>query len=354
MIPNETHGDSILSSAEGLLGARKLTLALECFHIAEMRGVGSDRCAAGRWMVHMLRGDFASAWQECDAIRGRGAPDPHRFWNGEDISNRRLIVRCLHGLGDTVQFVRFAAQLNERAAKVIWEISPAMKYLAPCFHAVKHLVTWEDECREGRDWDMQVEVMELPYIFRTTLLDLPIASRYLTLPSRTVRQTIMEMGPRTVPRIGVVWSAGSWNAARSIPFALLRPLCDTPGCEFWNLQGGPDRQAGAQLEAGMLLRDSAGCNDGVLRLAGVISQLDLVITVDTLAAHLAGSLGVPVWLLLQHAADWRWMEGRVDSPWYPSLRVFRQPAPGAWPDVIRAVEDKLGTWLHVNNMRRPA
>jgi hypothetical protein len=104
----------------------------------------------------------------------------------------------------------------------------------------------------------------------------------------------------------------------------------------------------------MPLRDSAGCNDGVVSLAGVISQLDLVITVDTLAAHLAGSLGVPVWLLLQYAADWRWMEGGNDSPWYPSLRIFRQPAPGAWPDVVEAVERKLQQRVRVSDRTRTA
>jgi hypothetical protein len=348
MIPNEAHDHALLHRAELLLAARRLTLALESFCIAEAKGADPDRCAGGRWMVYMLRGNFTAAWEQSDVIRKRGGPDRHRFWNGEEISGRRVIVRCLHGFGDTVQFIRYAALLNDRAAKVIWEVSPAMKHLAPCFDAVEHVVTWEDECREGDDWDMQIEVMELPYICRTTVAELPIASRYLALPSRTVRQAAIEMGPRTIPRIGIVWSAGSWNAARSIPVALFRPLFETGECEFWNLQGGPDR------EVGITLRDSAGCNDGVVSLAGVISQLDLVITVDTLAAHLAGSLGVPVWLLLQYAADWRWMEGRNDSPWYPSLRIFRQPAPGAWEAVVGTVENKLKAWLRARDRRHSA
>lgn len=354
MIPNEAYDDLFINRAEDLLLARNLTSALESFYVAEAKGADPDRCAAGRWMVYMLRGNFTAAWRESDAIRKRGGPDPHRFWNGEEISGRRVIVRCLRGFGDTVQFIRYAALLNDRAAKVIWEVAPAMKHLAPCFDAVEHVVTWEDECREGQDWDMQIEVLELPYIFRTTVVELPIASRYLVLPSRTVRQAGMEMGSRTVPRIGIVWSAGSWNAERSIPVALLCPLIETAGCEFWNLQGGSERHAGAEFDASLRLRDSGGCNDGLLSLAGVISQLNLVITVDTLAAHLAGSLGVSVWLLLQHAADWRWLEGRDDSPWYPSLRIFRQPAPGAWSDVIEAIEQKLQQWVRVKDRRRSA
>ena len=354
MIPSKAPADALLSKAEVLLAARKLPLALECFYSAEANGGDRDRCAAGRWMVHMLRGHFAAAWEESDAIRTRGTPDPHRFWNGEAIWGRRVIVRCLHGFGDTVQFIRYAAQLNDRAAKVIWEVSPAMKHLVPYFHSVEHVVSWDDKCQEGRHWDMQIEVMELPYIFRTTVAELPIASRYLTLPSGTIRKAAWEMGPRNVPRVGVVWGAGSWNAARSIPFTLLRPLFETTGCEFWNLQGGALRRAGAELAPGVALRQSAACHDGVLRLAAVVSHLDLVITVDTLAAHLAGSLGVPVWLMLQHAADWRWMEGRNDSPWYPSLRIFRQPRAGDWADVVRTVEDKLQQWLHAENRKQSA
>jgi hypothetical protein len=351
MMPNEAHGNALVSGAEVLLSARTLQPAIESFDSAEAKGADPNRCAAGRWLAHMLRGDFAAAWQENDAIRSRGAPDPHRFWNGEDISGKRVIVRCLHGLGDTVQFMRYAAQLNGRAKKVIWEVPPAMMPLARCFHGVDRVVSWEDECIESRHWDVQIEVMELPYIFRTTLADLPIASRYLTL---AFRRTAMEMGARIVPRIGVVWSAGDWNVSRSIPVALLRPLFERPGCEFWNLQGGPLRQAVAELGSGIAVREAASCNDGVLCLAEIISQLDLVLTVDTLAAHLAGSLGIPAWLMLQHAADWRWMENCNESPWYPSLRIFRQPTPGAWRDVVSAVGEKLQPWLHAEEGRRSA
>ncbi|MFL6305056.1 MAG: hypothetical protein ACJ72H_16110 [Candidatus Sulfotelmatobacter sp.] len=354
MIPNKARSNASLSRAELLLAARKLPLALDSFYNAEAKGGDRDRYAAGRWMVHMLRGDFAAAWQESDVIRARGAPDQHRVWNGEAIEGRRVIVRCLHGFGDTVQFIRYAAQLNDRAAKVIWEVSPAMKHLVPYFHAVKHVVTWYETCQEGRDWDMEIEVMELPYIFRTKVAELPITSNYLSLPGSTVRQVARELGPRTGPRIGVVWGAGSWNAARSIPVALLRPLFEITGCEFWNLQGGALRQAGAELENVVPLRESAACHEGVLNLAAVISQLDLVITVDTLAAHLAGSLGVPACVMLQHAADWRWMEGRNDSPWYPSLRIFRQPRPGDWADVVRRVGAKLQQWLYADDRKQSA
>ena len=279
---------------------------------------------------------------------GEGLRTSIAYGNGEDITGRRVIVRCLHGFGDTVQFLRYAPLLNRRAAKVIWEMSPAMVDIARCFHGVDHVLAWGAECVAGRDWDVQIEVMELPYLFRTTVADLPIATRYVRLPDTIIRQITKEIGPGECPRIGLVWGAGTWNESRSIPFHWLRPLFKVEDCEFWNLQGGPRR---AEAEGTTSLRDTVACNDGILCLAGVISQLDLVLTVDTLAAHLAGALGVPAWLMLQHAGDWRWLASRPESPWYPSLRIFRQPSPGAWDDVVRAVAERLQIWLQQERKR---
>jgi ADP-heptose:LPS heptosyltransferase len=118
-----------------------------------------------------------------------------------------------------------------------------------------------------------------------------------------------------------------------------------------NLQGGSARDEWRQLAGRGALRDTQLCNSGILPLASVIAQLDLVISVDTLAAHLAGALGVPAWVMLQHEADWRWMVNRRDSPWYPSLRLFRQPSPGAWHAVIESVEAALRHWLGIASER---
>jgi hypothetical protein len=348
MDTSNMRADALLSAAERLLEMRQLNGVLELFSRAGRSGADPDRCAAGRWMAAMLQGDFASAWRESDAIRRRGAPDEHRMWQGEDITGRRVIVRCLHGFGDTVHFLRYAPLLNRRAAKVIWEMSPAMIDIARCFHGVEHVLAWGEARVAGRDWEVQIEIMELPYIFRTAVADLPIASRYLQLPDAIIGRAAKEMGSGERPRVGVVWCAGAWNKSRSIPFHLLRSLYEIGECEFWNLQGGPCR---AEAERTPLLRDTAACNDGILCLAGVISQLDLVLTVDTLAAHLAGALGIPAWLMLQHAADWRWMASRTGSPWYPSLRIFRQPSPGAWGHVVRAVAERLQIWLQQDQKR---
>jgi hypothetical protein len=337
---------SYLEQAEALLDRRDPD-ALQVFELAEVRGVNPDRCAAGRWMAHMFAGEFASAWKESDAIRRRGGPDPHRLWTGESIEGRRVIVRCLHGYGDAVQFLRYAPLLRNLASEVTYEVPPPLYELAPYIDGVESVITW------GRlapvspiSWDTQIEVMELPYIFRTEVRDLPIAQHYLYPPQTRCGRIDSKLG-RNHPRVGVVWAAGDWNPTRSIPFPVFSALLSEPCCEFWSLQGGAAQSDWNQLSPSPHLRDSADLGDGLLSLACVISQLDLVITVDTLAAHLAGAMGIPSWVLLQHAADWRWMAGGTTSPWYPSLRLFRQHLSGDWPDMIEEVRQELRIWTHL-------
>lgn len=330
-----TEGEAWLARAEALLTERKLTEAWPAFNHAELQGASADRCDAGRWMTAMLDGDFESAWCSSDVLRARDAPDPHRFWTGKSIRGARMIVRCLHGLGDTVQMLQYAPRLNAQAASVVFEVPPRLLDLAPCFRGVHQAVTWGELApAQAPAWDLQVEVMELPYLFRTKARDLPIAARYLTLPEITTSQVKARMGTCNSPRIGLVWAAGDWNPERSILLAELNPLLETDAFEFWNLQGGAE----ASQPDNSRMRDARTiCGDGLLALAATIANLDLVITVDTLAAHLAGALGTTAWVLLQHSADWRWMNARNDSPWYPHMRLFRQRREGEWKPVVEAV-----------------
>jgi hypothetical protein len=341
---------ALLAESESLLAARRLLDAVECFRKAEAAGGSPDRCAAGRWMAYMLLGEYESAWQESDSIRKRGMPDPNRFWQGEDLTGKRVIVRCLHGYGDAVQFLRYIPLLNAVVSRLIVEVPPRLVELAQCFDGIDHLITWGAKAPpQPPAWDVQVEVMELPYIFRTQRSELPLFTNYLHLPSTSNR----ERGRRTPFRVGLVSAAGAWNPARAIPMEMLQPLFSIDECEFWNLCGGPENVRGVHPMEISMHEDSC-CSESIEGLAAIISELDLVITVDTLAAHLAGALGVKTWVLLQYQADWRWMHDRSDCPWYPSAQLFRQPVPGDWKSVVASVYQELRNITHRERRRQVA
>lgn len=333
----------LIAESERLLCDRRLPEAIASFRAGEAAGADPDRCSAGLWMAHMLSGDFEGAWRESDSIRGRGNPDPNRFWNGQSMAGKRVIVRCLHGYGDAVQFLRYLPLLHRIASHIILEVPPRLLDLAQYFDGACEVITWGEQAPlRGPVWDLQVEIMELPYIFRTQPAELPIAVNYLRPPQGTATQPVGAQADRTL-HVGIVATAGSWDSSRSIPFHLLDPLFTISDCEFWNLESTPfSNEKNCSHLAGKLHVDESA-RDTIVGLARTVACLDMVITVDTLAAHLAGAMGIPAYLLLQYAADWRWMHQRKDSPWYPSLRLFRQPEPGDWHSVILSIHKELLT-----------
>jgi hypothetical protein len=330
----------LICDAESLLAQRNLLEALDAFDRAQRCGEDSARCCGGRWKANMLLGNFENAWQESDSIRYRRLPDPHRFWQGEDLTGKRVILRCLHGLGDAVQFLRYIPFLAARVSHLFLQVPPSLLELAPHFIGVTDLVTWSSPETREPAWDMHVEINELPYIFRTQLDDLPIATKYLKLPASILSANHPKPTRLSNLRVGIVWSSGEWNPSRNVPFSLFRSLLEEPHCEFWNLQGGAPRADCTHPS----VHRSEQCVNSLLNLAALIAQLDLIITPDTLVAHLAGATGTPAFLLLQHAADWRWLHDRSDSPWYPTLRLFRQPRPNDWISVIHAVHTALANY----------
>jgi hypothetical protein len=341
-----------VTTAEYLLDQRELDLALNLFNHAEAEGADPDRCAAGRWMVFMLSGDFEAAWRESDAIRLRCKPDVHRFWHGEDLRGNCVLVRCLHGLGDSVQMLRFIPALKLLGVvRVTVECAPNAAPLLRCMDGIDEVITWgSDGALVPPHFDFQVEVMELPYILRSTIGSLGSTLGHLRLPADLLQRAQKAVDARsTNPCVGIVWSAGEWNLARSIPLEQLRPILQNSHFDFWNLQGGSVRGQWNRVSTALHLHDLIEFTDsGLVPLAALMAQLDLVITVDTFAAHLAGTLNVPCFLLLQYAADWRWMVNRADSPWYPSLRLFRQPHPQDWEGAVLEMSRSLAGWTCAN------
>ncbi len=277
-----------------------------------------------RWMALMRRGEWDAAWRLCDAAlaaRG-GARDetlPRHLqpvWDGTDLAGRRVLVRCYHGLGDTIQFARLLAPLQRMAAQVTVWAQPALIPLLATLRPAPRLLPLHDGTPEA-EYDVDIEIMELAHALRIRPEDLVAEVPYLHPPvRRRAASGLLE--------VGLAWAAGDWDARRSVPLTLLRSLAGTPGVALRILQCGPaldERPPGFGTDI--------SCDD-VLEAAARMCALDLVITVDSMPAHLAGALGVPVWLLLPQPADWRWMEGRTDSPWYPDMHLFRQDREGDW------------------------
>ena len=290
---------------------------------------------ADAWMRHMRRGDFTAAWEVSDAVLASRAGVPcwhlprheQYVWDGTPLDGRRVLVRCYHGLGDTLQFIRYAPLLRSIAAGTTFWAQPALIPLLRTVPGIGRLEPLHDGAYE-REYDVDVEVMELSHVFRGTPDTLPAAVPYL------------HVDPAPLPRdgrlaVGLAWRAGDWDERRSIPIDLLRPLAEIPGVAIHVLQRGSalrERPADFGTDSG---------SDDPLEAARVMRALDLVVTVDSMPAHLAGALGVPVWTLLHAEPDWRWMDDREDSPWYPTMRLVRQERAGDWESVIARVAREI-------------
>lgn len=350
---------------EALFLQRRFDEALAS-HAAALR-CGIDRCGGGRgaamsgmvpgdfaWMSHMLRGDFESAWQCADrereqrrraGITGRGWPRHLRpVWDGRPLDGGPVLVRCHHGLGDTIQFLRYLPLLAASAASVQLEAPPELLTLLARLQGIGRLhalSATEDRPVAAFGCDAEIDVTELPHACRTRLESIPGTVPYLQLDPRGVaeaRRRLASLGHRLA--VGLVWAAGEWKPERSVALARLAPLADIPGIALVNLQRGPEYARWRASRQGPAMAEIFD-TDTVADAAATIAALDLVITVDTMAAHLAGALAVPVWTLLHYAADWRWLLDRGDSPWYPTMRLFRQPRPGDWDPVIAEIATAL-------------
>jgi hypothetical protein len=284
----------------------------------------------------MRRGDFEVGWRICDRVleTRRGVPCWHLprheqyLWDGTPLDGRRVLIRCYHGLGDTIQFIRYVPAVMEIAREVIVWAQPPLIPLLETVEGIDRLLPLHDGVPDV-GYDIDVELMELAHVFRTTLSTIPCRVPYLHVsPAHGVRR-----GDGL--HVGIVWRSGGWDDRRSVPTALLEPLAQLP-----NVQLHPLRQGSAAAEWPEGWGRSFATDDPV-ELARRMRALDLVVSVDSFPLHLAGALGVPTWALLHADPDWRWMLHREDSPWYPSMRLWRQRGPGDWSDPIKRIAGAL-------------
>ena len=288
-----------------------------------MRDLGSD------WLACMRRGDEAASWAVSDEVLA--ARDPatrdnprlpyHRrwVWDGNSFHARHVLVRCYHGLGDTLQYARFLPALRKHAASLAVETQAELLPLLQTIPGPDRLIAFDVEAPTAPS-ECDLEIMELSHALR--------------MPARQAPAPYLKVAPLKMAdhAVGLCISAGNWDSARSIDPLMFAPLAGRR--PIFLLQP-------RALTGPLTVLNPQGCASTIEETARQVAGLSLVITVDTMIAHLAGALGRPTWLLLKHDADWRWMEGRDDSPWYPSMRLYRQQSSGDWDGVVQRVMHDL-------------
>ncbi|HEV8001399.1 MAG TPA: tetratricopeptide repeat protein [Planctomycetaceae bacterium] len=297
----------------------------------------------------LLAGRYVEGWTgygQHARVSGMRAPGPPTTeWEGQPIRGRRLLVYADQGLGDTIQFARFLPLCKQRSeAHIVFRCQRPLRRLFGDRHGIDEFCTNEDDVPT---FDWHIPLASLPGLFGLSIEQVGLGVPYLwpqvpLLPR--IRDLLGGSGER---RIGLVWQGNPRQArddVRSCPLAKLTPLLEIPGIRFFSLQC--DSAARAHLTAsaaGRGLVDLGGLLGDFADTAAVLTQLDLLITVDTAIAHLAGALGRPVWTMLCHTPDWRWHLGRSDSAWYPTMRLFRQPTWGDWDSVVEQIRAALQT-----------
>jgi tetratricopeptide (TPR) repeat protein len=324
--------------------------------------LGPDYAAAhlNRAIALLRLGRFPEGWAEYEwRWRNTGSAlcrDRRRsfvpLWLGrEPLAGTTILLHAEQGYGDTLQFCRYVRLVHERGAKVVLEAHPALKRVLSRLEGVAQIISRDEP---APDVDFQCPLMSLPLAFGTTLATIPSGQRYLAGEAELVERWRVRLGERRGFRVGLVWSGGfrpnepeywSANARRNIELQSLSEL-NHPRIEYVSLQKGQPAEAEPQeLQRrgwrGPRLFDPTRELADFADTAALIENLDLVIAVDTATAHLAAALGKPTWILSRFDGCWRWLLNRSDSPWYPSVRLFRQQAPGTWDEVVRQVRAEL-------------
>jgi tetratricopeptide (TPR) repeat protein len=343
-----------LARADALRNLGRYAEAAAAYEDALRRAPDDPDAAKGHFSLAaclLLLGDFARGWPE---LEWRWAdPDvnpPHRYplerlWLGkEDPSGRTVLLHSEWGLGDVLQFCRYAPLLAQRGARVVLEVPQSLSRLMQSLDGVERCLACAATVPA---YDMHVPIMSLPLAFGTREHDIPAQVPYLNAPPALVERWRERLGPRSVRRIGLVWSGNPRHgndARRSIPLAAFEALIGaTPAANVcWFSAQKEIRPADLPALERLGLRHHGDELEDFCDTAALMSNLDLVVSVDTSAAHLAGALGLPVWILVPHAPDWRWQLERRDSPWYPSARLFRQrDAREDWGVVLERVRQAL-------------
>jgi Flp pilus assembly protein TadD len=296
-------------------------------------------------LVLMLQGKYEQAWEDYEwrwklpGLQERELGRPR--WNGEDIAGKTILVHAEQGFGDTIQFLRYVPMVAERAAKVIVECQESLKVLAQSVEGSAAVVTRGEALGE---FDVHAPMASLPGIFKTTVRTIPARIPYLHVPADRLEKWKQKIAGEKRFKVGLVWAGSPTNANdrnRTVGLGLMSEIARVKGAAFYGLQKG---EAVKQLEEYKdlgIVDLSQELND-FADTAAALEQMDLLISVDTSVVHLAGAIGKATWVILHYSPPWRWHLQGEDSPWYPSLRLFRQSKAMKWEEPIARVVEALG------------
>lgn len=342
--PPERLADVCAALCDALIEQARYEEALEaCRGVPEI--AGNPVVEWNESLTLLAMGEFTEGWRKYESrflVPAHDPPWPEAtVLDLDKVAGKRVLVMPEQGRGDMIQMVRYLPLLAARGVHVSLEMYDDLTVLLASVDGVENVVGPLDD---RPDHDVVTRLLSLPLSFRTELATIPCGVPYLRAPADRTADWQERLGPRTAPRIGLMWHGAQHIPKRSVPIATLAPLLRQAGMEFHALQKEipPADRAWLEHDAGVLYHDADLAD--FADTAALITHMDLVISIDTSVAHLAGALGVPVWIMLPFSPDWRWLREREDSPWYPTARLFRQTQSGDWTDVVQRVAEALAAW----------
>jgi len=352
---NPKHIDACNSLGVVLLTAGKYQDALHFLRKAVSLQPDSPPAHFYLSCVLLLLGDFKNGWKEYFWRWGMEQfkiPDwPQPIWDGWDFTGKTLFIHIEQGFGDMIQIVRYLPLVAKRGGKVILQCQKELLPLIQNVEGVEHIIT-QDESLPS--FDIHCPLMCLPMIFDTDLGTIPAKIPYIRADDLLVKQWREKMGGSSSVKVGLIWQGNPVHKndrERSIVFEKLAPLAEISGVSFYSLQKGTGSEQARSPLGSLKLIDFMDEVRDFSDTAALVENFDLVISVDTSVAHLAGAMGKAVWTLIQYSPDWRWMLDREDSPWYPTMRLFRQPVFGDWDSVIKRIEGELKEFCKRKDLR---
>ena len=322
----------------------KLDEALQLYRRAQALKEDYADAHSNEALLLLLRGEIESGWEKYEWCARLPIYRPRHFaqtrWHGEALRGKTLLLHTDQGFGDSIQYLRYVPRLLAAGARVILELEGP---LVPLAASLAGEVTVVAKGTRLPEFDLHCPLMSLPLRFATRLETIPAEVPYLFPRAEAIARWRARLGAEPGLKVGLVWAGSAQHSNdhnRSLTLARLRPLLAAAPARWLSLQTGPRARDLAELEPGQAT-DLSGALTDFAESAACVVNLDLVITVDTAIAHLAGALAKPAWVMLPFMPDWRWLLGRETSPWYPSLRLFRQPAAGDWESVVRRVAEEL-------------